>query len=358
MKIIYLITSMSVGGAENQLNLLAENMADKGHKIWIVILHGSFIIKPNNKEIKLVNLNLNKNPLKSIFKFLKLLRSVKPDVIHSHLIHAVLFSRLIKTLKIVKYKNISTMHSNTIINKKLAFIFKYSNYLSHINTNVSLKAVQNFEKEKLIKKDSMEVVYNGVKELSHRNELPQDILDKSKGRKVIVAIGRLTPAKDYFNFISAAKYFDSSKYSFFIVGGGELYDDLNHKISSLKLEDNFFLLGNRNDVPDIIANSDLLVLSSLWEGFPCVIGESMMYKCLFVSTNAGGVSEWLDNSWHDCLVPVSDSSLLFYKMEEYLKLESKKVNEIKKRNYIYVNDFFSIKTITEKWEEIYSRSSI
>ena len=59
MKILYVITGLTLGGAEKVVCTLADEMAKKGHEVKIAFLKGRVEVFPQNKEIELINLELN-----------------------------------------------------------------------------------------------------------------------------------------------------------------------------------------------------------------------------------------------------------------------------------------------------------
>ena len=75
------------------------------------------------------------------------------------------------------------------------------------------------------------------------------------------------------------------------VGEGDLRSELEKKIKFHNLENHILLLGSRNDIPEILAATDIFILGSLWEGLPGSILEAMASSVPVVSTNVGGANE-------------------------------------------------------------------
>ncbi|WP_171525527.1 glycosyltransferase [Acinetobacter indicus] len=113
----------------------------------------------------------------------------------------------------------------------------------------------------------------------------QAVADKSKnyisdrlgGRGIkIIQVGRLSEVKNHNFSLEIAKRLKDQdiNFSFFIVGQGPLEDYIRKNIQDYGLEENVFLLGVRNDVPNLMAGADVMLMPSLHEGFPVVLVES------------------------------------------------------------------------------------
>jgi glycosyltransferase EpsF len=92
----------------------------------------------------------------------------------------------------------------------------------------------------------------------------------------IIQVGRLQEVKNPFFSIKVAKEMKRKGINFkmFFVGQGELYDNLKREISSKNLTKEIHLLGLRKDIPQLMAGADVLLMPSLYEGFPVVLVES------------------------------------------------------------------------------------
>lgn len=138
------------------------------------------------------------------------------------------------------------------------------------------------------------VIYNGVNAEYFK---PKDS-EGNDGLLRVVAVARVDPVKDIISLIKAAKtVVEQIKNVKFHVYGSvtvqEYYEECLDYVKQLELEDSFFFEGNTNDTPTAYAEGDLIVLSSITEGFPYSVVEAMMMGKPVVSTNVGGISEAL-----------------------------------------------------------------
>src|SRR5205085_2292225 len=78
---------------------------------------------------------------------------------------------------------------------------------------------------------------------------------------------------------------------FVLAGDGELRHDVEKRIQEHGIGNHFTLLGWQTDMPEVYRNLDVVVLTSLWEGLPCVFSEAMAGELPIVATNVDGARE-------------------------------------------------------------------
>lgn len=99
MKILFIITGLGMGGAERQVCELADQFSVMGHQILLISMTGETVNLPRSKSIEVVSLNMGKNPIGIIRAYLKahvLVKEFQPDVVHSHMVHANIFARILR----------------------------------------------------------------------------------------------------------------------------------------------------------------------------------------------------------------------------------------------------------------------
>lgn len=364
MNILYLITGLGGGGAEKVVCGLADRMHKKGHKVKIAYLTGSVVVRPENNSIELIYLNLNSvSSFYSAFKnYKKILSLFKPDVVHAHMVHANIFARLSRIFVKVP-RLICTAHSNNEGGRIRMLAYRLTHNLANVTTNVSEAASKNFERLGAVPKSDILTVYNGIDldRFNKKNYNVNDIkLDLAISDSVItfIAVGRFHKAKDYPNLLQAFALFlnkqiDSNKFKLFIVGDGpnELKKLINELILELRLEKNVFLLGRRNNIPELMTLADFFILSSSYEGFGLVTVEAMACQTFVIATDCGGSSEILGDT--GILVPTENSEALANAMSEALTYSKEEIrlNGLKARKR--VEDLFSLEGSVEKWLSLY-----
>jgi glycosyltransferase involved in cell wall biosynthesis len=132
----------------------------------------------------------------------------------------------------------------------------------------------------------------------------------SPGRPRIAAIGRLDQRKGYCFFIQAAALVRRvlPEARFFIIGDGELVNELRNQIARLGLEGYVHLLGSRLDMVDLMPTFDLVVSAALWEGMPTVLLEAMACDVPVIATEV--CREMVQTGRTGICVPAGDALAL------------------------------------------------
>lgn len=146
MKILYVITGLGQGGAERVVCDLADAMVQKGHQVRIVYFVGEVLTRPICEGIELTKVSLtNLISLPAAYILLsKIIKSYQPDVVHSHMVHANILTRLVKIVTPMN-RLISTAHSSNEGGALRMLAYRLTNRLADVSTNVSNTAVASFE---------------------------------------------------------------------------------------------------------------------------------------------------------------------------------------------------------------------
>lgn len=359
MKITLLITGLAMGGAENQVVNLADKFADKGFDVTLAYMLEPALVKPSNPNIKLVWLEGTKSPLgmfKALKNFIKLVRTSKPDVVHSHMFHANILARVARVFAFMP-KLISTAHNTNEGGGARMLSYRLTNFLSTVFTNVSDDAVLAFEQKNAVAKGKMLSVGNGIntnyflldKEIRQTLRSELGLSDK----KVFIAIGRYHEQKDYPNLISAFNnlYQHNKNTHLLIVGDGELRPSIENQIQELGLQEHISLLGMRRDIPQLLSAADIYVMSSAWEGLPLVIAEAMSVEKVMVATDCGGTVQLIGDAGF--IVPPKNSTALAEAMQKAINLSENEASTLGSKARARVLEHFSLDAAVDKWIEIY-----
>lgn len=359
MKVVFFITSLGMGGAENVLAALCEGLAKLEIEVKIICLKGPVIVQPMSKNIEIINLNINSinGFLKNISKVRAIINKFQPDVVHAHMFHAIIYARLLRLTCFMK-KLICTAHSTKFGGAIHKNIYRLTDFLSDVNTNVSKEATQNFINQGIFNLKKTVTVTNGV----NIDKFRFDIIKRQKLRykfglsddtNVFMAVGRFNQAKDYPNMLKAFSLYKHQGQCFklFIVGDGELRDQIETLIQQYGLKEDIILLGIRSDVSELFNMSDFFILSSAWEGLPTVLLEAMATERVIVTTDCGGVKEIIGES--KFLVPIQDPLALCKKISEAATLSSSSRYDIGIANRLRVQEKFSLDAMVENWLKLY-----
>lgn len=136
---------------------------------------------------------------------------------------------------------------------------------------------------------SAKIVYNAIeiKRFLYDEEIRKKVRVKLKikdDEKIIINVSRLSIGKNHSRIIKIAKKIieNNKKVKFIFVGTGDLEENIKNEIKSNNLENNFLLLGNRNDVNELLMAADLFLFPTLYEGLGIAVVEAQFsgLKCI------------------------------------------------------------------------------
>ena len=364
MRVIYFITGFTVGGAEIVTIGIANKMCEKGHKVTIVYLTGeNQLVQRISPGVRVIPLHMPKNAkgfVKAQIEAARLVKMIEPDVIHGNMFHANIFIRILRLHCHIHYL-ISTEHSNNTYGYIKALLYRLTDWLSNINTNVSQKATDHFINVKAFSKNKSMPMYNGIdtsrfqKNLEMREKIRTEY-HISDTDFLFINVGRLTEAKNQSGLINAfySLSFHYQNVKLIIVGEGELRLELENQIRSLKLDDKVILTGNKDNTPDYYSAADCFVMSSSWEGFGLVLAEAMSCELPVIATDAGGCAEVVVN--RDYLVPIDNKEALREKMKMIYHTPLVERIALGINNKVLAQRF-DMDTIVNKWITLYRNVS-
>jgi len=361
MKLIYFISGLGVGGAERQVCDLADQLSEIGHEIIIVSLTGEALFLPQNSSIPIIELRIGRSflcSIKACIKINKLIRTFKPDVVHCHMFHAILFVRLLRIFIPIPIL-ISTSHCVNEFSKYRMMAYRFTDRLNNLTTNVSEIARTVFIKKRAWPANKSIVMYNGINtDRFHFNKEARIAKRKELGideqNIVLLAVGRIVKEKDYPNLLKAFAVCNKERQNLqlLIIGSGNLFNELQTQTAELGIAEKVFFLGQKKDVDQWMSAADLFVLSSEFEGFGLVTAEAMATGLPVVSTNCGAVTKILEN--HGTIVPIKNEIALanaILATLSNLKTEGLDKKILVAREYIINN--YSISFVANRWVELY-----
>ena len=134
------------------------------------------------------------------------------------------------------------------------------------------------------------------------------ILSREGMRPVVLTTARLVPAKGLACLLEAAR--ELPEVQVVIAGDGPQRGELVTRARDLELADRVDFLGHRDDVPQLLACSDIVALPSFNEGFPLAVLEAMAAEKPIVATRVGGTGEAIVDGQSGLLVPPADPAAL------------------------------------------------
>lgn len=366
MKILFIITSLNYGGAEIQVKELSTEMKLRNHKVAILSLiqpHPDFDAYFRSKSIPVWNLHLKPsqyNPL-VIFKANRIIKKYNPEIVHSHMVHANIMSRICRLF--VRFPVlICTAHNISEGGKLRELAYRFTDYLTDLTTNVSQVATDTYVKKKLVSVNKVKFVPNGISindnknlEISTTKKLNKEF-GSNKNMFIWLAVGRLSLQKNYNNLINAAVILKerSRKFIILIAGVGELEENLKKLVFEKKISEYVKFIGLRKDIKELMLFSNAFVMSSAWEGLPIVLLEAAINKLPIVATDVGGNKEIVIENQNGKLVPPNNSESLADAMFEIMNFSEDKIRDYAENGYKRIISSYSIHHVVDLWINIYN----
>ncbi|MGV3026957.1 glycosyltransferase family 4 protein [Clostridium thermobutyricum] len=300
MKVLYVINSLNIGGAEKMCVDLIKKSKSKGITIDIYLLNNEdTFLKKELEDLNINIFNCGTSRYKSIRHIIWLIKSSKKyDVIHSHLSYSQYYVAIIRSFN-KHIRLITTEHSTINVRRKYKIFKKIEKYIYNSYDKIAVINKENFNSiskwQKSIK-NKVVVINNGIEikkyENGSKNNIKDEVLLRVKDRKKILMIAAFRREKNHKLMLEALSSIDDDKI-LILVGDGDvnIKNEIKNFIKLNRLDNRVIILGKRNDIENIIKFCDVAVLPSLWEGFGLVAAECMAGGLPIIGSNVEGLSE-------------------------------------------------------------------
>ena len=357
MNILFVISSAASGGAEVYVKDLAKALVIRGHSVHIGFLNRAkdygrsevFELKflKELSEFGIEYFFIGKHsrilPIIGLLKVRSYVKENEIDVYHAHLTHAIGYGAFLRIPRIY------THHSIVIRGSKSLFAL-LSNVIESLVgiSDLCSKALSEHSER------PVHTISNGVdgKKFKRKNSVARTL-----GKSVnCLAVGRVTEAKNYKLLIEAILQLpelDRARLNVCIAGEGPKTDTeaLKNLIASNNLGGSVKLLGNVTNIPKLMGESDLFLMSSAWEGLPISLIEACYAGLPCVVTDVGGCSEVINLVENGYVVPAGDAIEFAAKISEIINSET--LYSTLSTNAFLGCSNFSIEKAAERHEALY-----
>jgi len=349
-----------VGGAETHVTDLIKGLTAKEHKVYLAV-HGEKSVKMDTLVTEQWSFNFRSaNPFQYIIAARQLVRLIKErhiDVVHCHQRTAGYIASYLKSVIGIPF--VVTIHDpwNRALFKKF-----YGRIFGHIVT-VSEFLRQRFITDFGFQPDKVHTIYNGAdSERYNLSKYSKDQLTKLRegldikpNEKVVSLIARLYESKGQQYLIAAAKAVVEKcpNVKFLLVGNGEHEEKFRRQVSENGIEDIIIFTGYREDIPELIAISDIVVRPSDMEGFPINMLEAMLMRKPVIATAIAGVPEMITHGENGFMIEPGDVDGLAKYITTIL-LDEELGTKLGNAGEQIVLEKFTLKSLINKVEKIYT----
>lgn len=291
-----------------------------------------------------------------------LIKRVKPDVVHCHSSKAGVVGRL--AAKVCRVKRIYyTPHAYAVQNpasqtSKYLLYLSVERFLARFATtytvNVSMGEKHFAVNHKIAKPDHFRVIYNalGPQKTNHPSKVSFEYIPE--GVHVVGCVARLFDQKNPIEFLKIAKEICARRKDvFFIwVGTGELLDESVAWAQLNDIADRVFFVGHQVNIQAFLEKFDVFLSTSLYEGLPYTLIESMQAKCPILATDVVGNNEAIKHGYNGYLYHIGDVVDACAKLE--IMLDNPTIIEkMEVASQVRFMEFFTIDKMMQRIEMLY-----
>lgn len=297
MKVLQIINSLGTGGAEKLIVDAVPLYQKEGVAVDVLCLKNKktefwrTLEQHSNGKITGLTLGSVYNPL-LIIKMIPFLK--KYDIIHAHLFPTLYWTVLAKYISFSNVKIVYTEH-NTSNRRQRHLIFTFLDRWIYRRIDIigciTEEVKENLQKHLDIKDSNrFQLIKNGVllSNFIGAEAISKKIFFEDQDF-IIIQVSSFREQKDQFTLIRSLLHLDA-KFKLLLVGDGNLRKACEELVLELELENRVKFLGNRADVPQLLKMSDIVVLSSFYEGLSLSSIEGMSVKP-FIASDVPGLRD-------------------------------------------------------------------
>ncbi len=304
LRVLHILKATGIAGAENHLLTLLPELDPEKFQVEVVILVepglsiDEFVGELQRKGVQAQQVPIHADfDLGLIVRLWRIFRHRKPDILHSHLVHADFHGGVAGWLARVPLL-VSSRHNDDPFRSAgiTAYLIRLNNRIFHQFVAIS-KHMRRFSEElERIDPDKIRTVHYGL-------DLPTaatvDLRADLHGEfnlepgPVLICVARLVPQKGHIHLLRALALVreEVPAVRLVLLGDGTIRADLEQIVRDLGLQANVCFAGWRTDTARLLGGADIFVLPSLWEGFGLVLLEAMAASLPIVASKVGAIPE-------------------------------------------------------------------
>lgn len=359
MKVVHMMDSAGVYGAESFLNSLLPSLRQLGVSVAFACLsplesNGTDLgreLEKNSIKVFFVN-EKKKISLKGLCTIYKIQQMTGANILHVHGYKATILGAIVSLF--AKLPILSTYHADANRYPELANYVKIETWF--LKRSAHIIAVSNIIKRDLIirgiSSKKISVIYNGIRPCDIE-KFDINATDMSS-RVTILCVGRLISVKRFDLALHAFSLLNAKFKNLFltIAGDGPERNSLLGLISELGLVDSVTMPGYVKDTSRLYREATIFLMSSETEGSPIALLEAMSHGLPIVATSVGAIPDMVTDGKEAILVPPNDLPMLADALR-YLLSHPEKALELGRLAKCKFENFFNVQRVAEGYKRVY-----
>jgi glycosyltransferase involved in cell wall biosynthesis len=362
-RLVLIIPTMDLGGAEKQLALLAENLPRDEFEVHVCLLTRdgprSESIRKSGIPVTVIGKRFKADPT-ALLRLKRVIKDLSPHIVHTWLFAANSFGRAAALMA----KTPVVIGSERCVDPwKSSWHFAIDRFLSRRSAAITTNSpgVREFYARHGVASDLFRVIPNGIPPLRDSTISRQEAyarLGVSTDRKLVLSIGRLWPQKRYRDLIWAAELLAATRddTTLIVIGDGPQKGELLRFRDAVTTPQHAGFVGARADVAELLPHADLLWIGSEYEGQSNAVIEAMQAGVPVIASDIPGNRDLVIQDQTGRLVPLGDRAAFAKESLDLLDdpaLACRLANAAKRR----IADEFSVRQMVRKHVELYRELS-
>ncbi len=368
-RILLIVTRLSMGGAQTQVVRLAKELKERGWAVGVVcmIKPALWVQELNQDGIEVFSLGMLRGvpDPRAIFRLRRLILDFKPNVVHSHTVHANLLARVTRLFCPMPVL-ICTAHSPRETSENggptwhTELLYSMTDFLADRTTIICKAAFDRYVQAGVVPPDKFEIVPNGVdvhrfSPSANARQAARRELGLSDQTFAWLAVGRLVEQKDYMTLLQSIDLLPDWDFVVLIAGDGPLLEPLKAEAYKRRLDDKVWFVGAHEHILKLYAAADAFVMSSVLEGLPAALLEAASMGLPAVVTGVGGTTEIVLDGETGYVVPPSQPLRLSDAMEMMMMLTPEVLASFGAAARTHCVNGFRFELVADQWIELYRR---
>lgn len=369
MKVLQLISSMHIGGAERVVQHLTRHLDTRRFEVEVCCTQASGVLGEELRQdgYRVIDLKTTGRKLDSYripLRINSLISERQYDIVHTHSTGALLDAaplRLFRRRPVL----IHTFHFGNfphVKRRRYLYATRLAQPLATTLVAVSETQRRSVIEHLRVREDRVATIYNGVEEnpITHDRAVAEEVRREfgvPEGTRIVGCIATMIEQKGIPFLLETARIVaaEQPNVRFLVVGGGRLLNEMKGRASDMGLLDSTVNFGGwRSDAPRLLSAFDVLVSPSLWEGFAMVLLEGMAARKPIVATLVGENDRAIEHMKSGLLVSPRDPAALASAIGKVLG-DAVLARGLADRAYERFTERFTAQRMSDQYAEIYER---